>query len=173
MQKNAKKVFITAVLAVVSLSGMTLEEANIIVDSTNDFAIKQLYICEREASFIYNNPKECIKAAQLSKKEASFGIKTYGTYEKYVAVMYSNAAIIYRSKKDHSNENTMNQKALQYNPNHDTANLNLGVNYYNGEGGKVNKYKAYEHFKIAAKEGNVRAQNNLDFLCKESPWACK
>jgi TPR repeat protein len=45
--------------------------------------------------------------------------------------------------------------------------------YYNGQGVKVNKTKAYELLLKAAKEGNSTAQENLDIVCKESPWACK
>lgn len=48
--------------------------------------------------------------------------------------------------------------------------------YFAGKGVEKNKYKTYEHFSIAAKQGDEIAQvaqNYLDTLCRESPWACK
>lgn len=47
--------------------------------------------------------------------------------------------------------------------------LNAGVLYhYSG-----NKLNAYKYYMKAAKLGDLRAQKNLDILCKESPWVCK
>lgn len=58
--------------------------------------------------------------------------------------------------------------------NNDLAQLNLGILYYSGgQDFPVNKIKAYESYLLAAKNGNYQAQNNLDYLCNESPWACK
>lgn len=45
--------------------------------------------------------------------------------------------------------------------------------YYQGQGLKQDKIKAYKYMMMAAKQGDVRAQSNLDFICNESPWACK
>jgi len=54
-----------------------------------------------------------------------------------------------------------------------SAYFNLGVYYYLGKGVKKDKIKAYKYWYHAAKNGNTGAQDNLDILCKESPWACK
>ena len=45
--------------------------------------------------------------------------------------------------------------------------------YYYGHGVNVDKFKTYELWLKAAKQGNSNAQGNLDILCKQSPWACK
>jgi TPR repeat protein len=45
--------------------------------------------------------------------------------------------------------------------------------YYLGQGVKKNKIKAYQYLMKSAQQGNSVAQNRLDILCKESPWACK
>ena len=47
--------------------------------------------------------------------------------------------------------------------------LNIGVLYYY----KNDKLNARDYLLKAAKLGNLKAQKNLDILCKESPWACK
>lgn len=54
-----------------------------------------------------------------------------------------------------------------------SAQSNLGVMYYSGQGVKTDKIKTYQYWMMAAKQGVATAQNNLDILCKESPWACK
>lgn len=52
--------------------------------------------------------------------------------------------------------------------------VKLGVIYqWGGHGVKVEKLKSYQEYMKGAKMGNPDAQNNLDALCKESPWACK
>ena len=53
------------------------------------------------------------------------------------------------------------------------AQSNLGLLYYTGQGVSINKFKAYELWEKAAKQGSSEAQYNLERLCKESPWACK
>ena len=71
------------------------------------------------------------------------------------------------------------KKAIQYytlsaNQNYAEALVNLGIIYYNGSHGvKTNKIKTYQLWMKAVKQGDQKAQNNLDVLCKESPWACK
>lgn len=45
--------------------------------------------------------------------------------------------------------------------------------YYMGQGVKKDKIKSYQYLLKAAKQGDSKAQNNLDILCKNSPWACK
>jgi hypothetical protein len=53
------------------------------------------------------------------------------------------------------------------------AQINLGVMFYDGDELNQDKIKAYHYFLLAAKQGNLTAQDNLDILCKESPWACQ
>jgi len=47
---------------------------------------------------------------------------------------------------------------------------NTGQMYFFGQD---NKIKAYEYWYKAAKYGHKDAQNNLNLLCKQYPWACK
>ncbi len=49
----------------------------------------------------------------------------------------------------------------------------IGLMYHLGKGVRQNKTKAYKFYLEADKKGLFSAQNNLDILCKESPWACK
>jgi len=53
------------------------------------------------------------------------------------------------------------------------AQFNLGLIYYMGESIEKDKIQAYKYWMMAAKQGNTHVQNNIDILCKESPWACK
>jgi TPR repeat protein len=45
----------------------------------------------------------------------------------------------------------------------------LAIMYYKNK----DKIKSYQYFLKAAKLGNLTAQDNLDILCKKSPWVCK
>ena len=52
----------------------------------------------------------------------------------------------------------------------------LGLMYVTGDslnGISKNKIKAYHYWMKSAKQGNEEAQDYLDKLCRESPWACK
>ncbi len=49
----------------------------------------------------------------------------------------------------------------------------LGNMYYNGKGVEKDKIKAYKNLHKAAMDSNIKAQDLLDKLCSESPWACK
>jgi len=51
--------------------------------------------------------------------------------------------------------------------------LMLGLFYYGTEGLEQNKIMAYEWLLKAARNGNENAQELLDMLCSNSPWACK
>ena len=53
------------------------------------------------------------------------------------------------------------------------AYTNIGYCYVEGKGVKRDRIKAYKAWLKIAKDGDKTAQNNLDILCKESPWACK
>ncbi|MDY0117939.1 MAG: hypothetical protein RBR59_10195, partial [Sulfurimonadaceae bacterium] len=116
----------------------------------------------------------CIKAANFSKNEVPTSIiSVYKTYENYVAAMYYNAGVIYRNQNKRFDEVRIYQKILETTPDHSRTHLSLGFAYYSGEGISMNKYKAYEHWNIAAKQGDEGAQMALYLLCNESPWACK
>jgi TPR repeat protein len=45
--------------------------------------------------------------------------------------------------------------------------------YAKGLGVKQNKILAYQLLLKAAQQGHGDAQNNLDVLCRKSPWACR
>jgi TPR repeat protein len=53
------------------------------------------------------------------------------------------------------------------------AQYDLGLMYYNGQGVQQDKIKAYKWWLRSARAGNIFAQNSLDVLCRQSPWACK
>ena len=55
----------------------------------------------------------------------------------------------------------------------DSAQYRLGLMYFSGKGIPQNKIKAYEWYMKSARQGNTKAQDALDILCKESSWACK
>lgn len=55
----------------------------------------------------------------------------------------------------------------------DKALYNLGVMFFYGNGVKQNKITTFHYWLEAAKHSNIQAQDSLDLLCKESPWACK
>ncbi len=45
--------------------------------------------------------------------------------------------------------------------------------YYSRKGVKKDKINAYQLLIKGTKQGDEIAQNNLDILCEQSPWACK
>lgn len=177
--KKLIKIVAVAVLIASSVEANGLEDYDRHIANAKNPADKQTLICEREAEFILKDPMKCIKATQISSKEyeaISFGGAGYGDYKNYVAGMYYNAGIIYGKIGDNANKIIMFKKALEISPNNSGANLSLGFAYYHGKGIEINKIKAYEHWRVAAKQGDQdaqNAQNNLDILCNESPWACK
>jgi len=171
MIKNLKKVIVANLLLGVTLSAATLEVVNQMIANASTPEEKQLLLCEREATEIFKDPQECIKAATIPKERALY--TPYITYEDYQAGMWYNAGVIYGNIGEPIEEAKMYKKALELSPNKTSAHLNIGFLYYQGSGVEMNKYKAYEHWSIAAKQGNVIAQRNLDILCRESPWACK
>lgn len=177
--KKLVKLMAVAILAASSVGAITLEEFNTMIANANNPVLKQTLLCEREVSLIFKDPMLCvIAAAQISLKEYdATPVKGYSSYKEYVAVMYYNAGVIYNKIGDYDNKIDMYKRALGVLPNHSEANNNLAVAYCSGEGVEINKVKAkvkaYEHFRVAAKQGHQDAQNNLNILCKESPWACK
>lgn len=171
---NVLKVLLAAIFVAATLSGVTLEDADRLMAQVKNPAFKQSLLCERESSFIFKDPALCIKAAQISLKEyQSIQEKPYDNYDGYRAGMYFNAGIIYSKTGDNANAVEMYKKALEFSPNDATTNRNLAVAYYLGKGIKLNKIKSYEHMLVAAKQGDQKAQEALDIICKESPWACK
>lgn len=143
-------------------------------DMLKNKAVDQMLSCEEEASLTFKDPMLCVRAAQISLKEYdAMPVKGYSSYQKYSSAMYFNAGVIYNEIGDHSNKIKMYKKALEISPNYAPANLNLGIAYYLGKGVEKSLIKTYEHWRVAAKQDNQIAQNNLDVLCRESPWACK
>ena len=67
--KKLVKIMVAAILMASSLGAMTLEDHNGYIAKENNPALKQALICEREAAFIFKNPMECTKAAQISLNE--------------------------------------------------------------------------------------------------------
>ena len=180
--------------------GSTLENFNTYIQAATHPTTKQNLICEREASIIKKNPQECLKAVDMflsDRKKVTnkttlrlgyFGTNTsviiaekpdiYNQTDKEyidekIASAYLNAGVIYDNLQENNLKVKMYQKALEYNPNHKDAHYNLGQNYYFGEGVESNMIKAYEHWRIAAKLGDLGAEKNLGILCRKSPWACK
>lgn len=54
-----------------------------------------------------------------------------------------------------------------------SAQYNLGVMYYFGDGVEINKKMAYTLLLQAADQGHLDAQINLDTLCEENPDICE
>lgn len=172
--KKLVKLMAVAVLTASSVGAiMTLEMYDTILPFSKNPAHKQMLICEREAGFLLKDPMLCVRAAQISLKEYDSMPAGYSSYQEYATAMYKNASLIYNKIGDHSNEIKMFKKVLEFSPNDSYVNTNLGLAYALGKGVETNKIKAYEHWSIAAKQGGQEAQNNLDMLCKQSPWACK
>lgn len=53
------------------------------------------------------------------------------------------------------------------------ASLNLGIIYGFEDGIKHNKIQSFKYLKEALKNGESRAQEYIEKLCKESSWACR
>jgi TPR repeat protein len=172
--KKLIEIMVVGVLMVGSVEANTLEEFNEAITYSYNPIMKQALICEREASYLFKNPIECIKAAQISLKEYNTLVdKPYGNFQEYTATMYSNAGSIYDDIKDYDNAIKMYKKALDISPNNILANINLGSSHYLGKGVDKNLIKTYEYFRVAAKQGDKDAQMRLLYLCEKSPWACK
>lgn len=202
MIRNIKKVLLIGLFSGVSLCATDLETFNKNITEAKHPDLKQMLRCEREAAFIKKNPQECLKAADLflasRKKVTSTTHYRVGFYnsewsiidlkiylpetanktdkefiDEFVASSYWNAGVIYSNLGEHEKEVKMYKKCLEFDSKHSYAYNTLGFIYATGQGVKMDKYKAYEYYTTAAKLGNEHAQNNLDILCKESPWACK
>lgn len=200
MNRVRKIVFVLSLLTTVcaNASSISLEAYNTLIKAPTHPDLKQKLICEREAFYIKKNPQECTKAAEMflkSKKnlKAGYRFEFYGKSEdrlkvtmpnlfkqtdrefidQSIADSYSYAAEIHNVLSQHEAEVKMYEKALEYKPNYSFIHFILGRAYFLGKGVGVNKIKSYKHWKIAAKQGFEGAQNGLDILCKESPWACK
>lgn len=198
IKKSIKKLVIVGLFIGIGLGAMTLEEFNMHIANVKHPDGKQAMTCEREAVHLMKNPQECIRAAEMlinSRKNLKSGYRFdfFGASESSVkdfhphvynqtdkefidesiAQSYYNAGVIYKILSEPKAEVKMYKKALEYKPNYVFTNLNIGIAYYYGEGVGVNKVKAYEHWRIAARQGNEQSQQNLDILCSESPWACK
>lgn len=171
--KKLVKIVAVAVLMANSATAFSLEEYSNLISFNNNPAAKQTFRCAREAEWIKKDPMECINATKFSLEEVGDIANIYGGYKNYIGEQFYYAGIIYDKIGDNANEVKMYKKALEFSPNQPGVNLDLGVAYYSGKGVEIDKVKAYEHWRVAAKQGHKSAQNNLDILCKESPWACK
>lgn len=199
MIKNSiKKLMVLGLFVGVVLSAYTLENYNKHIAGSKHPDEKQVLLCERESDIFKKNPQECLKAVEMllkSKKNLKhgyrfeyFGISEAETkvmlpdvfkktdkefIDQKIAGVYSNAGFIYNALSQHERKVKMYKKALEYEPSNESAHVMLGLAYVLGKGFEVNKIKAYEHWSVAAKQGNEEAQENLDILCRQSPWACK
>ena len=113
------------------------------------------------------------KACYLRRWTDSKNTKKY--LEKGCEYSYAQScrilAVDYRENNDYSNFSKYASLACDLGDIEEC--FNLALVYYSGKGIKKDKMKAYKYWMIAAKRGDSEAQNNLDVLCKESPWACK
>lgn len=200
MKNSIKKLLVGALFVGVGLSATTLEEYNQYIADAKHPDLKQVLRCEREAGHLKSNPEECLKALDMllkSKKnlhsnpdyrfdfhgETSANIRIHDPemykqtnkefINEHISAAYVNTGVIYSALSQHETEVKMYEKALEYKPNDVITHLRLGIVYYLGDGVEVNKIKAYEHWRVAAKQGNEKAQKFLNILCSESPWACK
>jgi tetratricopeptide (TPR) repeat protein len=200
MIKRAKNILVASLLVGVTLNAMTLEEYNQVISTASHPDQKQTIICEREVSF-FKNPQECLKSVDMllaSRKNVNntttyrfdfYGIRAVDAdvlfprsdiltdkefIDDVILESYNSAGVLYGKLGQDKMKVKMYEKAIEYNPNKAfTAHFNLGVAYLYGKGVEMNKIKTYEHWRAAAKQGNSGAQENLDILCSESPWACK
>lgn len=201
MIKSAKNILVASLLVGVILNAETVEEFNQMIATAKHPVKKQVLICEREAYLIFKNPQECLTAAEMllasrknvnntttfrfdfyDRSAADVKVMLPDTYRKtdkefiddVILESYSSAGFIYGKLGQDKMKVKMYEKAIEYNPNKASAtHFNLGLAYFYGRGVEMNKIKAYEHWRAAAKQGNTGAQENLDILCSESPWACK
>lgn len=190
-----------ATFCTVSFVGASsLEEYDKSISEAKNPTLKQILTCEREANYIYKDPQQCIKAAdmvlEMSKKatknsllrceffgksEETCKLEFPSIYQKtdkeffngVISESYLNAGIMYDKKMIYEKSVAMFEKAIEYGLNNIDVHYNLGLSHYYGRGIAINKHKAYYYWSIAAKQGDQQAQKKLDILCKESPWACK
>jgi TPR repeat protein len=192
MKKPTKILLLTAFLASSLFSEYTIEEGqsrtslekfNRVVEKEQNPWIKQMLICEREWTFYAKtgDVNKCLKAADmvlalkgknLSERELSF---TSGNDEnsinKQASDYFNSAGLIYGEQGDFKNKIKMYEKAASLGSSIST--VNLGLAYHYGRGVQKNHIKAFEYYKKALQLGSPHAQNQIQMLCKESPWACK
>lgn len=85
-----------------------------------------------------------------------------------------NAGFCFYKSEDYEESLKFFRKIEKNNSDNYGESLNfIGLMTEKGNGTKQNKIKAYNYYMEAAKIGNKNAQENLDYLCKNSPWACK
>ena len=119
----------------------------------------------------------------ISKEDTRKKVKNYFLQIEKPSLIensYFNAALMYYARGSRKRAFELFQKA--YNimiklpsryQNPSLYNI-LGAYYQYGWGGITkNKIKAYKLFRKAAKMGYSLAEENLDRLCTDSPWACK
>jgi len=123
-------------------------------------------------TYEYYNPKDPSSYAVPGSQIFEIALEKYKN--KYAAEAYFNAGIIYQfGVKYHDINKAAEMYKLGAKLGNRTAQLNLGFSYYLGKGIEKNKISAYKWWLKSAKKGSEKAQNMLDILCQESPWACK
>jgi TPR repeat protein len=143
-------------------------------------ALYKIMRCELEVKYYKTDkadPEICIEAAKSIRKGEDLGPLAKDR-KQYLGEAYFNAAIINQFKlKRHKKAFKLYLKAYKAGYcNYDNCSVGRNIGYYYGTGiGGVplDKVKAYKYFLEATKHGNRGAQNNLDYLCSQSPWACK
>lgn len=174
-----KKILVSLFFVTCSLFGVTLAEYSRLIENEKIPWIKQVLICERDTELNpkYADANVCLKAADMvlalkgKKLSDHEKIVVRDGIEKSTGIYFFHAGVIYGAQGDKKNEVIMYEKAIEYKVKN--AFYNLGISYYYGEGVAKNHIKAYEHFKEALKLGYADAQNSIEIVCKESPWACK
>ncbi|MDT8337840.1 MAG: tetratricopeptide repeat protein [Sulfurimonas sp.] len=110
-----------------------------------------------------------LKGAELGSAIAQFGLAEY--YRWGTGTAQDTQKATYWFKKAIEQKTKSSSVSSMY---------NLGIIYYNGEGNvAVDKKLAYKYWMkcvdsdVSYPEAKEGCQNNLDILCKQSPWACK
>jgi TPR repeat protein len=177
-----KIIFIFSILLIQSVFADKKEYMqNYVIPNKAHKATYLLLKCETEVNF-YNtehaDASVCIKAAHSLKNGDDLKPLAEKHRNKYTGESYFNAGVIYQFQdKNHKKALESYLKAYKEGYcNYDNCSVgrNIGYYYATGEGGnKMDKILAYKYFLESAKHGNEGSQHNLDYLCKESPWACK
>ena len=164
-------------MLVQNLFGYTYEEYNQVSLKAKEKYVHNVILCERDTHFraTIGDIREC---KNVIEQINSFKNKTKQQI-KYLGESFYNLAKLYEDSpkyKDYKLAIKMYEKSIavgydEYSKG--KVRVNLGFLYYYGKGASKNYIKSYNLWKDALINGSSVAQNNLEILCKESPWACK
>lgn len=127
-------------------------------------------------TYSYGTEKNLQKAFELYTKGAELGnaLAQFGLAEQYrwgEGTAQDTQKAVYWFKKAIEQKTKGSSVSSMY---------NLGIVYYYGEGNvAVDKKLAYKYWMkcvdsdVSDPKAQEGCQNNLDILCKQSPWACK